>query len=244
MCRGAYILSFSAAAALMFSSLAFGGLQRLDPESLIVIYATQEGATALDCVDAKCSSGPVAKALASALVRDVTIAGLFDAINADVAATSNGTQRPRISASESINVPLVKNAGHATALVIGNGQYRDLPRLVGSSQDPHIVGDSLNKIGFKTKIAVDVTLPDLMTAIDDFVKQLGEDDTAVFYYSGHGFWAEGQNYLAGVEAETKSPMSGSLAVSALASSLSRSKAARKILILDTHFPNVAPRSNR
>lgn len=149
--RRFFRFSAVAAAFLTCSSLAYGGLDRMRSTSVVVIYATEEGGRARDCADTDCKSGPVAKAIESALKTPrMTIAALFDAVNADVAATTHLSQKPRIEASQAINVPFVKNPEKASALVIGNGAYANLSRLESPPRDAEIVAKVLAEVGFRT----------------------------------------------------------------------------------------------
>jgi uncharacterized caspase-like protein len=61
----------------------------------------------------------------------------------------------------------------------------------------------------------------------------------LLYYSGHGFSVNGTNYLpslTGDWANKDSLLRSSTAVAGIVERMSLSKAARKILILDTHYP--------
>lgn len=229
-----------AAAVLTCSSTAFSGIEKVRSTSVVVIYATEEGGLARDCVDADCRSGPLAKAIETALkTQGVTISGLFDAVNADVGATTQLSQKPRLETSGPINVPLVRNPGRASALVIGNGAYANLVQLKGAPRDAEIVSKALGDAGFQTRTVIDAKLPALNATLHEFFSGLGVDDTAIVYYAGHGLQIDGENYLPAIEAEAldaKALTSSSIAVSELMDGLSRSKADRRILILDTHFP--------
>jgi hypothetical protein len=123
---------------------------------VVVIQATQPNGLADDCADAECSNGPVAKAILAALGSSkITIAGLFDQVNASVAAATNGRQIPWIAASSPIDVPLSDNPAHSFALVIGNGAYTHFPVLKGAPRDGKVIGEKLASIGFQTKTLID-----------------------------------------------------------------------------------------
>src|SRR5262245_53258053 len=122
---------FAAIAAAAWISPSLGQAQTA--AGVVVIQATQPNGDAEDCADAECSSGPVAKAIVAALRSSkITIAGLFDQVNASVAAANKGRQVPWIAASGPIDVPLTENPAHSFALVIGNGAYTRLPVLKGA----------------------------------------------------------------------------------------------------------------
>jgi uncharacterized caspase-like protein len=69
----------------------------------------------------------------------------------------------------------------------------------------------------------------------------------VLYYSGHGFSLDGVEYLPALDSDisSESELAGSsMPISSLLEALTGSKAGKKILILDTHFPEARPSINR
>jgi hypothetical protein len=229
---------------LVCSPAAQAGFASAEPRSsVVVITASSHNEAVRDCADAACTNGPVARAIAAALKDpNITIVGLFDEVTAKVAAATDRSQLPSITASEPIGVPLRKPTGKSVGLVIGNGAYTHFPRLRGAPHDADTVGGALREIGFETKILIDSPFDVLDKEIDGLVQGLGADDTAVLYYSGHGFWLNGANYLPTLETELPSndgtALGSFINVSALLDTLARSKAGKTILILDTHFPEI------
>jgi len=88
------------------------------------------------------------------------------------------------------------------ALVVGNSAYPKWP-LRNPSNDARAVAQSLNDLGFKTEMAIDLSLPNLDRAIGKFVSQVKAGDTAMFYYAGHGLQLEGENYLVPIDFDAK-----------------------------------------
>lgn len=240
------ILSIAALLICTFPALA--GLQRVVSTTVVVIRAAGPQGVALDCADGACASGPVAKAIASALKNpNITIAGLFDEVNKSVAASTAREEVPTITASEPIDVPLHQGAGTASALVIGNGAYVHFARLQGSPRDADLVGKSLSGIGFRTKTVIDAETRVLKKQFDDFLAGLGPEDVAVLYYSGHGFALKGVEYLPAIDGETASAdqlAASSISIDSLMDGLAQSKAAKKILILDAEFLDVHSPNDR
>jgi hypothetical protein len=73
------------------------------------------------------------------------------------------------------------------ALVIGNNDYRQLPRLKTALNDAKEVGRLLSeKYGFKTKVLTNATRKDILNAVNEYRKSLGEKDSFLVYYAGHG----------------------------------------------------------
>jgi formylglycine-generating enzyme required for sulfatase activity len=73
------------------------------------------------------------------------------------------------------------------ALIIGNDNYQYAPRLKTAVSDAREVDRVLSqKYGFKTKLVINGTRKDILNAINDYRKQLGEKDSLLIYYAGHG----------------------------------------------------------
>lgn len=81
------------------------------------------------------------------------------------------------------------------ALVIGNNDYRNVPKLQKAVNDARAMGDTLRKLGFEVMVAENQTrqgFAESLLALDNAVEQ---GDTAFFFFAGHGFEIAGQNYL-------------------------------------------------
>ena len=73
------------------------------------------------------------------------------------------------------------------ALIIGNNQYKHLPRLKTARNDAVEVEKLLReKFGFQTDILLDATRTDILGRINQIRKRLGEKDSLLIYYAGHG----------------------------------------------------------
>ncbi|GAB4484393.1 MAG: hypothetical protein OHK006_08560 [Thermodesulfovibrionales bacterium] len=73
------------------------------------------------------------------------------------------------------------------ALVIGNNNYKYLPKLKTAIADATEIEKVLRThYGFSTRLVLDGTRKDILGAINDLRKQLGEKDSLLIYYAGHG----------------------------------------------------------
>lgn len=73
------------------------------------------------------------------------------------------------------------------ALVIGNNNYKNLPKLKTAVADATEVERILKEhYGFETKLLLDATRKEILTSINDFRKKLGQNDNFLIYYAGHG----------------------------------------------------------
>lgn len=87
------------------------------------------------------------------------------------------------------------------ALVIGNGAYHNVPRLLNPINDAVDVSAALKKDGFETFLSTDADKAGMEDAIVRFARAARTADIAMFYYSGHALQFGGINYLAPVDAK-------------------------------------------
>ena len=81
------------------------------------------------------------------------------------------------------------------ALIIGNTKYQMKP-LVNPVNDAHTMEAVLKDLSFSTEVVLDTTNKAQMARkIVEFAGRIGEGDTALLYYSGHGVQVSGENYL-------------------------------------------------
>jgi len=88
------------------------------------------------------------------------------------------------------------------AFVIGNGGYRYANTLKNPMNDAADMASALRRNGFSVTVLTDAGRADMEKAVRDFGLSLKSPDAVgLFYYSGHGAQAEGQNYLLPVDAD-------------------------------------------
>lgn len=86
------------------------------------------------------------------------------------------------------------------ALVIGNSNYSDSP-LKNPVNDAIAISDALERLGFTVIQLLDADLKSFHKAVNDFYLDLSVDDTALFYYAGHGVQFQGENYLLPIDSQ-------------------------------------------
>jgi hypothetical protein len=92
-------------------------------------------------------------------------------------------------------------AGQRIALVIGNGTYTATSALPNAANDAADMAATLEALGFEVFAGIDLSRLDSLRLIDSFTKALGPEDTALFYFAGHGLQIGSENYLMPVDAE-------------------------------------------
>src|SRR6201997_89854 len=87
------------------------------------------------------------------------------------------------------------HAEKRVALVIGNNDYRNVPKLQKAVNDARTMGDALKQLGFAVMVAENQNRQQFSQTLLAFDNAVGPGDTAFFFYAGHGFEIAGQNYL-------------------------------------------------
>ena len=86
------------------------------------------------------------------------------------------------------------------ALLIGNQKYREqVFTLHLPESDTRDLAGRLRSLGFRVVTLVNLNSTDMRIAIKHYLKLLNTGVYALFYYGGHGFEKDGENYLMGVE---------------------------------------------
>ncbi len=94
-----------------------------------------------------------------------------------------------------------KQNGRRIALVIGNSGYAHASQLRSPINDASDVSSALQDLQFDQVIDYyDASKADMQNGVKRFINQLGKNDVAFFYFSGHGLQLNGKNYLIPVEA--------------------------------------------
>jgi Caspase domain len=87
------------------------------------------------------------------------------------------------------------------ALVIGNSNYANAPKLTNPVNDAAAVSVMLETAGFAVELRNDLNNSEMRRAIRDFSDQTQDADVAVVYYAGHGIEVDGTNFLIPIDAK-------------------------------------------
>jgi hypothetical protein len=87
------------------------------------------------------------------------------------------------------------HAEKRVALVVGNNDYRNVPKLQKAVNDARTMGDTLKQLGFTVMVAENQNRQTFSQTLLAFDKAVEAGDTAFFFYAGHGFEIAGQNFL-------------------------------------------------
>src|SRR5215469_606910 len=134
-----------------------------------------------------------------------------------------GVQRPAESSNE-----------RRVALVVGNAAYKTSP-LRNPVNDSRAMCASLKASGFSAACVENATRETFRKALSEFQNDLRPGDVALFYYAGHGFQSDGQNFLVptDVSASTEGlAQFDSISAALIMRIMAERKAALQIVILD------------
>jgi tetratricopeptide (TPR) repeat protein len=125
--------------------------------------------------------------------------------------------------------------GKRVALIIGNDNYK-ISQLKNAVNDARAMEKALQAAGFKTLLVENAKRADMDRNVGQFVDMLGPDDTALFFYAGHGVQIENENFLVPVDFEPGDSISSAkfscFSLAQLYEQLARRRAKRRIVILD------------
>ena len=95
------------------------------------------------------------------------------------------------------------NNGRAMeALLIANSDYSNFPNLGSPKTDALILGDSLRKLGFATRLVENASREQMLDEIKAFEERLRSTrGIAFFHFGGHGIQVKGSNYLVPADAD-------------------------------------------
>lgn len=103
-----------------------------------------------------------------------------------------------VAAGIAVTLAALVSPAHAerrVALVVGNNDYRNVPKLLKAVNDARTMGDTLKQLGFTVMVAENQSRQAFSQTLLAFDKSVEAGDTAFFFFAGHGFEIAGQNFL-------------------------------------------------
>jgi len=138
--------------------------------------------------------------------------------------------QPQLPSNTSIN------PSDKVALVIGNQNYlqfsKEEPRLHYPHRDVYDFTKALQEMGFRVLSLVDLTLTEMRTIMIAFCKMLGPGVFAVFYFAGHGFEENGENYLMPIDASMQRKSNEFICAQEIINEMQLRETALNLLIID------------
>jgi tetratricopeptide (TPR) repeat protein len=134
-------------------------------------------------------------------------------------------------------VPAVhaQEGGKRVALIIGNDAYAISP-LKNAVNDARAMDAALRASNFRTILVENARKADMDTKIGEFLDMLGPDDTALFFYAGHGVQVANENFLVPVDFVPGNSIASAkfscMSVALILEELKSKRAKKNIVILD------------
>ncbi len=126
--------------------------------------------------------------------------------------------------------------GKRVALVIGNDAYSAGP-LKNAVNDARAIDKALRAAGFSSRLLENATKEQMDDALGAFADSLGPEHKALFYYAGHAFQIENENFLVPVDFKPARGVTQSknrcVSLSQLLEELRRARAKTRVVILDS-----------
>ena len=198
-------LQFAALAWALLALGCYGAASSAANAEPLVFHASQSGQRTLD--QGEGGGNPFASALIELLARpSLQLAELPAGISRLTAAKSRGFQKADVPAAvtgAAWQVLPVKPGERRIALVMVVSDYANsggsgvdpAPSLPGAERDAQRVSKALEKAGFETQLAIDLSLPRMEETLARFAAKSAGYDAAVIYTTGHGVDVGGSVYL-------------------------------------------------
>lgn len=125
------------------------------------------------------------------------------------------------------------------ALVIGNAGYLGADRLTTPLNDANLIASRLKRLGFQVTHYDNLDRRAMFADVADFATRARSADVIAFYYAGHGFEVNGQNYLIPVNLSQPIDRLGSAALQregvsleVIRGALARAGARAQVIVID------------
>ena len=136
--------------------------------------------------------------------------------------------------------------GKYYGLIIGNNDYRYLSRLQTAVNDATTIENILKEsYGFESRLLLNATRKDILTAINEFRNKLSERDNLLIYYAGHGEFDRSADkaYWLPVDALRDDPTDWIMADD-ITSSIKRLSSKHVLIISDSCYSGTLTRSTQ
>ena len=136
-------------------------------------------------------------------------------------------------------------AERRVALVIGNNDYQNVPKLEKAVNDAKAVSQSLDKIGFEVMYLPNAGQKKMNQAVNEFAQRISGGGIGVFFFAGHGLQINNQNFLLPIDIDApKGPNDvddQAISLVRLQDKLADAKAKFSLLVIDACRDNPLPK---
>jgi Caspase domain len=87
------------------------------------------------------------------------------------------------------------------AIVIGNNNYYENAKLDNAINDAKAIKDVFERLGYDIIYKEDCKIDNYIELLIEFESRIKSYDATIFYFAGHGFELDGENYLASIDCQ-------------------------------------------
>ena len=87
------------------------------------------------------------------------------------------------------------------AVVIGNDNYQGVAKLTNAVSDATSISQVFKRLGFEVILKINCSQDDIPIILEEFETKIKDYDASIFYFAGHGFEIDGENYLASIKCQ-------------------------------------------
>ncbi|EKT3967385.1 caspase family protein [Flavobacterium psychrophilum] len=91
------------------------------------------------------------------------------------------------------------------AIVIGNNNYYENAKLDNAINDAKGIANVFERLGYDIIYKEDCTINDYIELLTQFEAIIKDYDATIFYFAGHGFQLDGENYLTSIDCQVANP---------------------------------------
>ncbi|MUK51489.1 caspase family protein [Aliivibrio fischeri] len=91
------------------------------------------------------------------------------------------------------------------ALVIGNNDYPGRGKLENAVNDANAIFNVFSRLGYEVLYKENCVVTDYDELLEQFENGMASVDASIFYFAGHGFEFQGENYLTSIESPLENP---------------------------------------
>lgn len=133
------------------------------------------------------------------------------------------------------------------ALVIGNNDYKSVPKLEKAVNDAQAVSRELSKIGFEVMYLPNAGQKKMNQAVNEFAQKISGGGVGIFFFAGHGLQINNQNFLVPIDMDlprdNNDVADQAINVPLLQDKLAEARAKFTLLVLDACRDNPLPKKS-
>ena len=224
---------------LVYPMFLLAGLAQVKHNSEnLIFFSTAQNSHALDFGKDDIHS-PFVRALMNSLSnKDLTLGQIIEGTIKETGELTNYYQIPSVVSNltdTQFRFSNLSSIENRFALLIANEEYTDSP-LSSPKKDALSLKKILEKQGFHVTVLMNSNYSKMVKTIKSFTERLPQNSISFFFYAGHGFSHQGNNYLLPLQTNISSEyeiLGNAIKLEDIISRFSLSNSSKNLLFLDT-----------